>query len=163
MDRRDALKKLGMGGATAVGASMIVSSPAFAADGTPTCGPSPGSVSITGGTVAGTGNTRNLTITVGPGTFTCLCRNPPIPPTVSTSVWSLNALPPNVFTTTSATWNGLTNGTRPYAVTVKLTCPDSAGKPVCSSAALTGNIQVAGASTPTVTPTAGQTFAPATC
>ena len=34
-DRRDALKKLGMGGATVVGASMIVSSPAFANPGTP--------------------------------------------------------------------------------------------------------------------------------
>jgi hypothetical protein len=30
MDRRDALKKLGMGGATVLGASVIVSSPAFA-------------------------------------------------------------------------------------------------------------------------------------
>jgi hypothetical protein len=30
MDRRNALKKLGMGGATVVGATMIVSSPAFA-------------------------------------------------------------------------------------------------------------------------------------
>jgi hypothetical protein len=30
MDRRDALKKLGMGGATVVGATMVVSSPAFA-------------------------------------------------------------------------------------------------------------------------------------
>lgn len=30
MDRRDALKKLGMGGATAVGAAMVMSSPAFA-------------------------------------------------------------------------------------------------------------------------------------
>jgi hypothetical protein len=30
MDRRDALKKLGMGGATVVGATMIVSSPALA-------------------------------------------------------------------------------------------------------------------------------------
>ena len=34
MDRRDALKKLGMGGATIVGVSMIVSTPAFASPGT---------------------------------------------------------------------------------------------------------------------------------
>ena len=37
MDRRDALKKLGMGGATVVGASMVVSSPAFADSGTINC------------------------------------------------------------------------------------------------------------------------------
>jgi hypothetical protein len=39
MDRRDALKKLGMGGATVVGASMVISSPALADGGSVTSRP----------------------------------------------------------------------------------------------------------------------------
>ena len=37
MDRRDALKKLGMGGATIVGATAVMSSPAFADSGSLSC------------------------------------------------------------------------------------------------------------------------------
>ena len=56
MDRRDALKKLGMGGATVVGASMVVSSPALANPGTEDCDATSGTPSITAVKTGGSGS-----------------------------------------------------------------------------------------------------------
>jgi hypothetical protein len=46
MDRRDALKKLGMGGAAAIGASMMISSPALAAGGSNNSQPGVGTLTV---------------------------------------------------------------------------------------------------------------------
>lgn len=93
MDRREALKKLGLGTATVVGASMVVSSPAFAYD-QPTAG-APATMSVTS-----TGNTATVTIT--DGTATCPASAPSTSATVlgrSTLVSTVNAVPVFIFPT----------------------------------------------------------------
>ena len=47
MDRRDALKKLSMGGAAVVGASVVISSPAFAAGGSNDSRPGVAALTVT--------------------------------------------------------------------------------------------------------------------
>jgi hypothetical protein len=88
MDRRDALKKLGAGGLTVAGASMIVSTPAFAYD-LPTGG-MPAMMAV-----ASTGNTATVMITSN-GTASCPNSAPSQTATVvsvSTRVVTVNAVP----------------------------------------------------------------------
>lgn len=150
MDRRDALKKLGMGGATIVGASMVVSSPAFAADGTPTCGLT-GAVNLS---ITSSEAGDVTSIGVAPGAATCPCSG--AAPGIATSSWTLSkgtltSLP----TANPATWTGVT-GNADYTVTVRLTCEDGGSKNVCSTANITGRLQQG--------PTPGTlTFAAAIC
>ena len=67
MDRREALKKIGIGGATVATASVIVSSPAFAFD-APTAPNQPEVTVFTNGEIFGI---ADLNVSVGPGTPTC--------------------------------------------------------------------------------------------
>ncbi len=88
MDRREALKKLGAGGLTVAGASMIVSTPAFAYD-LPT-GVTPATMTVTS-----TGNTATVAITSN-GTASCPNSAPSQVATlvsVSTQVVTVNAVP----------------------------------------------------------------------
>jgi hypothetical protein len=68
MDRRDALKKLGMGGATVVGASMVVSSQAFADGGSISSRPT---VPAAGVTYVRTSNSAGR-FDLSFGAFSCL-------------------------------------------------------------------------------------------
>lgn len=89
MDRRAALKKLGAGGAVAIGATAIVSSPAFAFTG-PTPPAAPGlAPTLSGGVIFGN---RILTVTLSPGTATCPASAVPAGATVIAS--SFTASPP---------------------------------------------------------------------
>lgn len=162
MDRRDALKKLGMGGATVVGATMVVSSPALAADGTPTCVASSGTLSITAVPVPEQGGpTVTLTITVAANDIVCPCQSPGTAPTIATSGWSLSTGSPSGSTATSASWTGVGNKANfNYSVTVKLTCLDSGSKTVCSSGTFSGSGTVSGGSAPL---TQNGTLSPSTC
>ena len=90
MDRRDALKKLGAGGAVVVGATAIASSPAFAFTG-PTPPALPGLAPVRSGPVF-LGN-RTLTVTMSPGTATCPASAVPAGATVVGS--SFTATAPN--------------------------------------------------------------------
>jgi hypothetical protein len=79
MDRRDALKKLGMGGATVLGASAVMSSPAFADSGSVSCRysyttASTASISITRPT---NGQVRIVLSATAPG-GACGCGDTPI-------------------------------------------------------------------------------------
>lgn len=69
MDRRDALKKLGMGGTTLVGASIVISSPAFADGGSATCRPSPAIANTLTPSVLG-GSKERVRVTSSATTFT---------------------------------------------------------------------------------------------
>jgi len=92
MDRRDALKKLGMGGATIAGASMVVSSPAFAAS-TPTIGDT---LAVTkAGTANPTNAAKRMRFFVIPGSATC-SGTPLGPAVMSTTILMSNASPPTM-------------------------------------------------------------------
>jgi len=77
MDRRDALKKLGMGGATVIGATAVLSSPAFADSGSPNCFYSYDTAATA--TVIITrpsNNNASFAVTTTPPSGTCGCGTP---------------------------------------------------------------------------------------
>lgn len=70
MDRREALKKMAVGGATAIGASAVLSSVAFADGGSkPTCRPTPATSSTLTAAITGSGKSW-ISITPSVSTFT---------------------------------------------------------------------------------------------
>jgi hypothetical protein len=106
MNRRDALKKLAAGGAVTIGATAIVSSPAFAFT-----GPTPPAAPVLGRALSGglIGGNRILTVTMSPGTATCPASAVPAGATVVAS--SFTATPPGGG-------NGLTSVSPPSGSTV---------------------------------------------
>ena len=125
MDRRDALKKLGMGGATAVGASMVVSSPAFANPGTPAdiATAVSGQVSVlrTRSNTATQFTLLTNTISVtcpqsGPGSF------------VDSILWFNNA---TGATTSTFEPNG--SGSFSRTISFRVRCLDRDGEPICAT------------------------------
>jgi hypothetical protein len=74
MDRRDALKKLGFGGAVIVGASAVSSSPAFADSGTVNCRYTYSSAATAAITLTRPGNnTGRFRVTATPPAGSCPC------------------------------------------------------------------------------------------
>jgi hypothetical protein len=80
MDRREALKKLGAGGAVAVSAATIVSSPAFAFTApTPPANPFPLTPTLTPIVPLNFGINRDLTVTFGPNPADARCPGSALP------------------------------------------------------------------------------------
>lgn len=74
MDRREALKKLGMGGATLLGASAVMSSPAFADSGTVNCRYTYGTAATTTITLTRpANNTASVAVTTTAPAGSCPC------------------------------------------------------------------------------------------
>jgi hypothetical protein len=134
MDRRDALKKLGMGGATVVGASMIVSSPALANPGTNDCAATGGNPTVTAQRNSGNATNGGYSLTInytGLGTISCPC--PGSPPASLVGVptgWLLGAT--SAPDGLSATWASLSNGTFDFSFSIRVRCLDGASQPVCA-------------------------------
>jgi hypothetical protein len=162
MDRRDALKKLGMGGATVVGASVILSSPAFAATGTAACAAQVGNPTIS---VTKTGNASqsqaSITITyTGLGSIVCPCVGPATL-VGSPDLWTFNGVSRSPGS--SATWTGLGSGTFNYSFRLKVRCLDRGNVALCTYWTGGGTIAVdAGQSAPAVTGPSGSQ-APTAC
>lgn len=158
MDRREALKRLAVGGATAVGATAIMTSTAFGASGTQNCAALEANPTVTVAQDgnAGPGNaTITLTLTTSPFPFNCpsLCGHggPATLVLPVSTTWTLNgASPTSQPTDVSAQWVSQGNGTPPFTVSFKVQCIDRTGDAVCSTYAGTGNIFLNGNSAPSI-------------
>jgi hypothetical protein len=171
MDRRDALKKLGMGGATVVGATMVMSSPAFAEPGTPTCAANSGNPAVT---ISGSGNANlsaaQVTITMS-GVTGVTGVNCPCTGTATASGapydWRLAGAAPASILGNTATWTGLNATTRAYTFRIRVRCTDSASipSPVCAIWTGGGNVTTgSGGSGSTITqPTGSLAYDPSIC
>jgi hypothetical protein len=122
MDRREALAKLGMGAATAAGASLIVSTPAFASPGTP----DDVATAVSGQVrVLRAGSNRPTQATLTNVVVTCPQGGPG---TFDNVVWSNGGLG---LTTSFPTPNG--GGTYTHQVSFIARCSDRSGLDVCAA------------------------------
>ena len=132
MDRREALKKLAVGGATAAGLTAVMTSTAFANPGTANCAAS-GTPTVTG---SRNGSAGNITLTLGVAGVTCPCPGGGTASLVSAPTWQLNGNGPTSQTASapySAFWNA--QGTFinwNYTVNFRVRCLDRNGQPVCA-------------------------------
>jgi hypothetical protein len=146
MDRRDALKKLGMGGATVVGATMVMSTPALAQAGTPGCAATNLTLSISASqTGNGGGQNPDAFVTFTPTTTTnCPCNDPAAIPSLTVTSASIGTV-----TAPGPTVGPLGNGNNySYSVTIRANCLDGGNIAVCSTATVTGTISINGTSQP---------------
>lgn len=138
MDRREALKKLAVGGAAAAGVTAVMTSTAFANPGTQDCKPTQGSYSTTGTT---TSSTATISVTT---TVAAACPGTPCGGADTTLV--------------SYTWTGgvvQTGGTSivvtpgqgntvPWSLTVTVRCRDRNGQLTCSRKLFNGTVARSG-------------------
>jgi hypothetical protein len=154
MDRRDALKKLGMGGAAAVGASMVVSSPAFASPGTTSCVSSPTGIPTV--SVVKTGNAARspfatLTFSIGVGQVSCQCDGV----TASVQLIEVESLQ---LGTTSSVFTSVQNGLYDYDITFVVECGIESTCVKATGTAVGGTVDVQGNSAATVNPPTSVTY-----
>jgi hypothetical protein len=155
MDRRDALKKLGMGGATVVGATMIVSSPALANPGTQDCAAGAGAPEMTAATGTGSGSNTQLILTyVGLGSITCGCPGAPTLESGPTFAFPAGILSSPTNTTNPSIWTGVPAAASDFTVTLRVRCIDPNGLAVCSIVTATGNASRNGSTLTVNLPTA---------
>jgi hypothetical protein len=174
MDRREALKKMAVGGATVVGASTVMSSVAFANPGTANCAAS-ASVALSYST---TGNTAAITVSVTGVSCPCPPGNPSSPQvTYNLSSPALGTWLSAITSTTNVLTMPMPNNpplgvgypyTRSWTVLVRVRCLDRNGQPVCATFEASGTTtKTANGNNPTFTPASppsgSVTYSPATC
>ena len=155
MDRRDALKKLGMGGATVVGATMVISSPALANPGTQDCAATSGAPDITSGTGTGSGSNTQLVLTyAGLGTIACGCPGSPTLVSGPTFAFPAATLASATNTTNPSVWTDIPATQSTFTVTLRVRCIDPNGLPVCSIVTANGTASRSGSTLTVTLPTA---------